>query len=225
MAIATGNPAAPAAGARPAPPVPRSATTGASRASERVLHAGLMLTFVGCALSGLPLLYADEPWAATLARILGGFESAGVIHRICASVMILVFSSHVAMLLSKAIARGGVLPLLWGPDSLVPQPQDVIDIVRNFKWFVGARAAAAVRPLDLLGEVRLLGGVLGDGDHRRLRARCSGSRCSSRSSCPAGCSTSRRWCTARRRCSPPASSSPSTSSTATCGQRSSRWTP
>ena len=39
----------------------------------------------------------------TLARILGGFESAGVIHRICATVMILVFSSHVVLLLAKVI--------------------------------------------------------------------------------------------------------------------------
>jgi thiosulfate reductase cytochrome b subunit len=138
MAIATGNPAAPAAGIAAGTAGPAQRYYRRFTASQRVLHAGLMLTFVGCALTGLPLLYADEPWAATLARILGGFDSAGVIHRICASVMILVFSSHVALLLSKAIARGGVLPLLWGPDSLVPQPQDVIDIVRNFKWFVGA---------------------------------------------------------------------------------------
>ncbi len=27
--------------------------------------------------------------------------------------------------------------MLWGPDSMVPQPQDIIDIWRNFKWFVG----------------------------------------------------------------------------------------
>jgi cytochrome b subunit of formate dehydrogenase len=124
---------------------PAAGTTGLTQryyrrftASQRVLHSGLMLTFVGCALTGLPLLYADQPWAVTLARILGGFESAGIIHRICACVMIVVFSSHVVLLLSKAIARGGVLPLLWGPDSLVPQPQDIVDIVRNFKWFVGA---------------------------------------------------------------------------------------
>jgi cytochrome b subunit of formate dehydrogenase len=141
MEIATVDPAAPAA---PAAGV-AAGTTGLTQryyrrftASQRVLHVGLMLTFVGCALTGLPLLYAEEPWAATLARILGGFESAGVIHRICATVMILVFSSHVVLLLAKAIARGGVLPLLWGPDSLVPQPQDIVDIVGNFKWFVGA---------------------------------------------------------------------------------------
>ena len=43
--------------------------------TERILHAVLMLTFVGFALTGLPLLFSDKPWAATLARLLGGFEA------------------------------------------------------------------------------------------------------------------------------------------------------
>jgi cytochrome b subunit of formate dehydrogenase len=106
-------------------------------AAERVLHALLMLSFVGCALSGLPLIFADRAWAATLARILGGFEGAGLIHRICAFVMIVVFATHVFMVFSRAIRGGRFMKMLWGPDSMVPQPQDIIDIWRNFKWFVG----------------------------------------------------------------------------------------
>jgi thiosulfate reductase cytochrome b subunit len=105
---------------------------------ERVMHSCLMLTFVGCALSGLPLIYAERPWAQTLARILGGFEGAGLIHRICAFVMIVVFVSHVVLVFSKAIKGGRVMAMLWGPDSMTPQPQDIIDIWRNFKWFVGS---------------------------------------------------------------------------------------
>ena len=73
---------------------------------ERVMHAALMLTFVGCALSGLPLLYSEEAWARSLARIMGGFEGAGLIHRISAFVMIVVFVSHVLLVFSKAIAGG-----------------------------------------------------------------------------------------------------------------------
>jgi cytochrome b subunit of formate dehydrogenase len=106
-------------------------------AAERMLHASLMLTFVGCALTGLPLLYSHEPWAATLARMLGGFEGAGLIHRFCATVMIVVFTSHVAMVLHKAIAGGQLMRIVWGPDSMVPQPQDIIDIHRSFLWFLG----------------------------------------------------------------------------------------
>jgi len=29
------------------------------------------------------------------------------------------------------------MKILWGPDSMVPQPQDAIDIYRNILWFVG----------------------------------------------------------------------------------------
>jgi cytochrome b subunit of formate dehydrogenase len=105
--------------------------------AERVLHAGLMLSFVGCALSGLPLIFADRAWAATLAQVLGGFQGAGLIHRICAFVMIVVFATHVFMVFSRAIRGRRIMNVLWGPDSMVPQPQDIIDIWRNFKWFVG----------------------------------------------------------------------------------------
>jgi cytochrome b subunit of formate dehydrogenase len=106
-------------------------------APERVMHSTLMLTFVGLALSGLPLLYASKPWAATFARFFGGFESAGIFHRTCAIVMIIVFSIHVATMLSKAFVRDRPLSVLWGPDSMVPQLQDGIDIWNSFKWFLG----------------------------------------------------------------------------------------
>jgi thiosulfate reductase cytochrome b subunit len=104
---------------------------------ERIMHAALMLAFVGCALTGLPLLYSDQPWALTLSHLLGGFEAAGVVHRICAFVMIVVFVGHVVTVFARAIRRRDVLGILWGPDSMVPQPQDAIDLWRNFKWFVG----------------------------------------------------------------------------------------
>jgi cytochrome b subunit of formate dehydrogenase len=104
---------------------------------ERVLHAVLMLSFVGCALSGLPLIFSDKPWAATLAGMLGGFEGAGRVHRTCAFVMIVVFVTHVVMVVTRAMTGGRLMGVLWGPDSMVPQPQDAIDMYRNFKWFIG----------------------------------------------------------------------------------------
>jgi cytochrome b subunit of formate dehydrogenase len=137
MTIASDNPAATAAGVETGAAGPAQRYYRRFTAIERVMHAALMLTFVGCALSGLPLLYADKAWAAMLARILGGFEGAGVVHRMCASMMIVVFVSHVTYVLSKARARGALPSVLWGPDSMVPQPQDIVDIWNNFKWFVG----------------------------------------------------------------------------------------
>jgi cytochrome b subunit of formate dehydrogenase len=104
---------------------------------DRVMHAFLMFSFIGCALTGLPLLFADRAWAPPLVRLMGGFEIAGMIHRVCAAVMIVLFVGHVVRVFVRALGRGGLLPILWGPDSLVPQPQDAVDIYRHFKWFLG----------------------------------------------------------------------------------------
>ena len=104
---------------------------------DRVMHAVLMLTFVGCAITGVPLIFSDEKWAAALVRLLGGFEAAGLIHRVCAALMILVFASHVIRVLLRAVAGGSLLAVLWGPDSMVPQWKDAQDLWGHFKWFLG----------------------------------------------------------------------------------------
>ena len=105
-------------------------------ATERVMHAFLMLSFTGCALSGLPLVFADKPWAAVVATALGGFQGAAIIHRICAFTLIVVFTAHLLVLLRRALG-GQLRQMVWGPDSLVPQPQDAIDLWNNLKWFFG----------------------------------------------------------------------------------------
>ena len=106
-------------------------------APERVMHAFLMLSFVGCALTGLPLIFSTQKWAALLAGLLGGSQGAAVIHRVCASVMLTVFATHLALLVRRAVTTGDWKSMVWGPDSLVPQPQDAIDLWSNLKWFVG----------------------------------------------------------------------------------------
>jgi thiosulfate reductase cytochrome b subunit len=137
MTVATGNPVGAGAAGQTRGDGMAQRYFRRFSATERVLHSVLMLTFVGCALTGLPLIFSDRPWAAPLARIFGGFESAGAIHRTCAAVMIVVFATHVVIVLYRAISGGSIMRILWGPDSMVPQPQDAIDFYRNFLWFVG----------------------------------------------------------------------------------------
>jgi thiosulfate reductase cytochrome b subunit len=105
---------------------------------DRVMHALLMITFIGCTLTGLPPLFSDHDWAAGLATLFGGFSGAALIHRICAVVMIVVFVGHVVRVFVEAVGRVGLLATLWGPKSMVPQPQDAIDAWRHVRWFVGA---------------------------------------------------------------------------------------
>jgi cytochrome b subunit of formate dehydrogenase len=104
---------------------------------ERVLHAGLMFSFIGCALSGLPLLFPYTDWAKTVATLMGGFQGAGLVHRVCATVMCTVFVSHIVQFLWRGLAAGTLLSVLWGPNSLVPQPKDVVDLYQHMKFFIG----------------------------------------------------------------------------------------
>ena len=104
---------------------------------ERVMHAFLMITFIGCALTGVPLLFADHVWASTLVKLLGGFEGAALIHRICAAVMTVVFVGHVIRVFVRAFMAEDWLSYFWGPNSLVPNLKDGQDIVGMFKWFFG----------------------------------------------------------------------------------------
>jgi cytochrome b subunit of formate dehydrogenase len=104
-------------------------------AFDRVLHAFLMLSFLGLAATGLPLLFSDQPWARTLASLLGSFEVAGWMHRVCALLLITVFTVHLWRI-GRRLARRDY-SVLWGPSSMVPQPRDLTDFVAHIRWFVG----------------------------------------------------------------------------------------
>jgi cytochrome b subunit of formate dehydrogenase len=105
-------------------------------AFERVLHGFLMLSFLGLAATGLPLVFSDERWASNLARLFGGFAVAGTLHRLFATIMIGVFLLHVGTLLRRIVA-GQDYTVLWGPTSMVPQPRDLSEMLQHFLWFVG----------------------------------------------------------------------------------------
>ena len=80
------------------------------------------LDTVGCALTGLPLLFSDEPWAAALARSVGGFETTTLIHHLCAVVMIAVFVTHVIRVFVRALRSGH--PVASAIDLLTHEMED-----------------------------------------------------------------------------------------------------
>jgi cytochrome b subunit of formate dehydrogenase len=105
-------------------------------AFDRVLHGLLMLSFLGLAFTGLPLLFSDAPWAGRLTRLFGSFEVAGWLHRVAALLLIGVFLTHLSRLAVRIFGRRDY-GVLWGPHSMVPQPRDVADLVAHVRWFVG----------------------------------------------------------------------------------------
>ena len=104
-------------------------------AFNRGLHLALMCSFLGLAATGLPLLFSAAPWAGWLSRLFGGVQTAGVLHRFFAVVMLATFVLHVARLAYRILVARE--PLLWGPSSMVPQPRDVREFVGHVTWFLG----------------------------------------------------------------------------------------
>ncbi|HVN44404.1 MAG TPA: hypothetical protein VMT66_04055 [Steroidobacteraceae bacterium] len=102
------------------------------------LHLTVVVSFLLLAATGLPLKFADSPWAPQLMALWGGRHTAGVLHRIAAVVTFGYFGVHVLGVLYKMIVkheRG----YLWGPRSMVPQLTDVRDFFANIGYFLYLR--------------------------------------------------------------------------------------
>ena len=104
--------------------------------NDRLLHGMLMGSFLTLALTGMPLLFPEAPWATKLAGLFGGYRVTGVLHRIAAATLMLVFLTHLVRLAHRLFVEKDY-GMLWGPRSLVPQPVDLIQLIQHFRWFVG----------------------------------------------------------------------------------------
>ena len=104
---------------------------------QRTLHALVIVSFLGLVITGLPLRFAYAPWAHALVRVVGGLQAAGLIHRMCALITFGYFFTHVGSLTYRMIRGTHWKKILWGPDSMTPQPQDFRDVIAMFKWFLG----------------------------------------------------------------------------------------
>jgi thiosulfate reductase cytochrome b subunit len=73
-----------------------------------------------------------------LSHLLGGFESAGYIHRSAAVVMFGVFTTHLVdlyRLKKRSTVRGA--RCCWDRSSMMPTRRDFTEFVGTLKWFVG----------------------------------------------------------------------------------------
>ena len=105
---------------------------------QRILHICMIVSFLSLATTGLTLKFSYTKWAAVLSRLLGGFESAGNIHRSAAIVMFGVFIAHLVDLYKlKRREHTTWRSLVLGPGSMVPNRRDLTELIGTLKWFVG----------------------------------------------------------------------------------------
>jgi cytochrome b subunit of formate dehydrogenase len=109
---------------------------------DRINHGVMIVSFFGLTLTGMPLLFSDHSWAGTLTFMLGGVRSAGIIHRICAVMLMGNFAVHFWGVIQRFRRRSGsILRFFYGPDSLVPRPKDLFDCLGMFRWFITGKNA------------------------------------------------------------------------------------
>ncbi len=104
----------------------------------RNLHLMVITSFLALAITGMTLKFSYTPWAYVLSRLLGGFESAGVIHRIGALVTFSYFAIHIVdMLRRKAASKQSWADFILGPNGMMFSLTDLKEIVGSLKWFLG----------------------------------------------------------------------------------------
>lgn len=108
---------------------------------HRMAHAVLMTSFLGLALTGLPLEFGDYAWAHALSWLMGGFASTGLWHRIFGIMNVCCLLFYLFYFAWRIIAgpKSGIsrIQYIFGPDSPVPNPRDFVDFAKNLRWFVG----------------------------------------------------------------------------------------
>ncbi len=108
---------------------------------SRGLHLTVILSFFGLAITGMMLKFSYTRWAEVLSRVLGGAESAGWIHRICAIATFGYFLLHIWELQRKYKKSGKTLgAYLFGPNTMLPRWQDFKDLLGTIQWFAGRGA-------------------------------------------------------------------------------------
>ena len=101
----------------------------------RVGHLVFALVTMTLVLTGTTALFAQSPWAPTVAQLLGGPKALGLAHRIAATLFIGIFLIHFVYVMQKLLRDRS---FRWfGPDSLIPNWKDFSDCWGMFKWFVG----------------------------------------------------------------------------------------
>jgi len=105
---------------------------------HRKLHILVIISFLGLAITGMTLKFSYIWWAKAISDLLGGFESAGYIHRFCAAITFFYFGAHAVFLYREKRRRKITWrKFIFNKNSMVPNLNDLKEAVQTLKWFIG----------------------------------------------------------------------------------------
>jgi len=117
---------------------------------DRLCHTLIIISFLTLVATGMPLKFHDTAWAKAFFDVVGGPEVAAVLHRIGAFIsgiylLIHVVRLTVALIRDRAAYRDErgkfrlrrLLGVLFGPDSPLPNLDDLKDVKAQVRYFLG----------------------------------------------------------------------------------------
>jgi cytochrome c551/c552/cytochrome b subunit of formate dehydrogenase len=102
----------------------------------RLAHLVFALSVMTLVLTGMAVFFADSAWAKVVMAAFGSPKVAALVHRTAAAIMLGIFFVHLVYFLLR-IGRNWRTFQWFGPASLVPNWQDLKDIIAMFQWFLG----------------------------------------------------------------------------------------
>jgi cytochrome c551/c552/cytochrome b subunit of formate dehydrogenase len=105
----------------------------------RLAHLIFAISVMTLVLTGMAVFFAEMPWAQFVVGMFGSPKAAAIVHRLAAGIMLGIFFIHLVYVVgARILPRWRTFPW-FGPNSLVPNWQDLKDIIAMFQWFVGRR--------------------------------------------------------------------------------------
>jgi cytochrome b subunit of formate dehydrogenase/nitrate/TMAO reductase-like tetraheme cytochrome c subunit len=101
---------------------------------HRFTHLLIIISFLGLAATGLPLMYSFSDWGRWLVELHGGLGVTRFVHRLCAVITFFYAGYHVWFVLKKGIL-GRDLSVFWGSETMMIRRQDFVDAFNMFRWF------------------------------------------------------------------------------------------
>jgi cytochrome b subunit of formate dehydrogenase len=103
--------------------------------ANRILHFLIVSSFLGLVLTGMPIKFNHSPVVVALAPFFGGIVMARFFHRFFAVITFLYFAIHLIHVFQRRFFKKEK-GLFWGPNSMVPHPSDLKNLMAHFRWFL-----------------------------------------------------------------------------------------
>ena len=120
------------------------------RPVDRFCHFLIIISFLILVCTGMPLKFHEAHWAKVAFELLGGAHVAAKLHRFGAILSFLYLAIHLTSLVGPVKRRWSsfrddagdfrirrLLGFVFGPDSPLPNWDDVRDVTNHVRWFVG----------------------------------------------------------------------------------------